>query len=165
MKTKYNPTPEGQRVFIGLKLLETGRSVNNVSNLLDLDKNLLAKAVEIAEYAPEKLESIRKGRSTVPAAWADLQERIKTSKVYFVTTEERSFIRIGNSYTGQEHMRRSHLQQGNPKPLLLLGAIKGLRKQEQDLHKRFAQYKAEGEWFTFSDEIKRYLKIIKIKYD
>jgi hypothetical protein len=55
--------------------------------------------------------------------------------------------------------RMAMLSTGNPYPLTVLGTIKEAdREQEAALHAKFDPYRLLGEWFTFNDHLKRYIK-------
>jgi hypothetical protein len=49
--------------------------------------------------------------------------------------------------------RVSELQTGNPRPLVLLGTIKGTVSTERDLHAKYIDYNIVGEWFTPADDL------------
>ncbi len=66
--------------------------------------------------------------------------------VYFVQQSATLSIKIGFSKDPQK--RISDLQVANAQKLKLIGLIDATRKQEQELHKQFARYRLEGEWFS-----------------
>lgn len=73
--------------------------------------------------------------------------------VYFITDGE--FIKIGISVNPWK--RLSSIQTGHPKKLRIAAIFKGGREEEFQLHGRFAEYRAHGEWFNFCGAIRQYL--------
>lgn len=69
--------------------------------------------------------------------------------VYFIGCGE--FIKIGFSSRPLDRLRE--LQTSHPDELEILGTIKGTRKLEFRLHKRFADLRERGEWFQTSDAL------------
>ena len=77
--------------------------------------------------------------------------------IYFIKNGDEDEVKIG--YTGGEsEIRLSQLQTGNPKKLKVLKIIEGTVEDETKLKRRFAIYNIRGEWFRYSDEIKRYIE-------
>jgi hypothetical protein len=79
----------------------------------------------------------------------------KISKVYFIKAGDYVKIGVTNGYSIQN--RLSELQTGNPIKLELLGIMIGGLKIEKSLHKRFSDFKKQGEWFYYSEEIKDFI--------
>lgn len=73
--------------------------------------------------------------------------------VYFLQTDH--YVKIGFSETPQK--RISSIQVSLPTKLRVLMIIKGGRKLEKQLHKRFAHLRSNGEWFKINEEIEDYL--------
>lgn len=72
--------------------------------------------------------------------------------VYFIEMVGRDLVKIGDSWDPVTRARQ--LQTGNPIPLRLLDFVVG---DEKAIHRRFARYRVQGEWFRLSDEIKAYI--------
>ncbi|MET4184936.1 hypothetical protein ABIB94_007065 [Bradyrhizobium sp. JR7.2] len=68
-----------------------------------------------------------------------------TSFVYFIQVGVDGPIKIGISDDPTERM--GSLQCGCPWRLRIIGAAPGAFENEEDLHKRFADIRMEGEWF------------------
>jgi hypothetical protein len=66
--------------------------------------------------------------------------------VYFLQAERTRAIKIGFT-EGPVPTRIAALQTGSAERLILLGAIPGTRKTEQDLHKRLLPHCINNEWF------------------
>jgi hypothetical protein len=78
--------------------------------------------------------------------------------IYFITEEGNlDYIKIGFTDNEDVRLRIATLQTGNPRKLILVKAIEGTYEHEQALHLLFANDKIRGEWFIYSEDIKRYL--------
>ena len=77
--------------------------------------------------------------------------------VYFVRQGESGPIKIGMTALAVLDGRLKQLQTGSPYPLLLLGVIEGGYELEQRLHKQFATYRLEGEWFDAQEDLVRFV--------
>ncbi len=66
--------------------------------------------------------------------------------IYFLQDSERFGIKIGYAKNDVE-ARAATLQTGNQIPLVILAAMPGERKDEAELHQRFASHRIMGEWF------------------
>jgi hypothetical protein len=74
---------------------------------------------------------------------------------YFIQSENGGNIKIGR--TSQDPLKRlANLQTGSPTKLRIVGLIKG--DKEEELHKRFDQYRVHGEWFSASDCLLDYIE-------
>lgn len=79
--------------------------------------------------------------------------------VYFVR-EENGPIKIG---WGQNPQRRmAGMQTGNPRRLVLLGCMPATRKEERQLHARFADLRLAGEWFQPHEDILAFVETLQI---
>ena len=78
--------------------------------------------------------------------------------IYLIANREEDFCKIGFSLSPDARLLQ--LQTGNPYPLELVAVIEGTIIEEKELHKKFADFKLEGEWFTFSPEIKKHFNCI-----
>ena len=76
--------------------------------------------------------------------------------VYFILNESANLVKIG--YSNNPKHRLATLQVGSAHKLRIVLVLKGTPKDEQGLHKQFKQYRQGGEWFTYSDEIKQFIK-------
>jgi len=74
--------------------------------------------------------------------------------VYFIRTTEA--IKIG--YTKNTPSRFSNLQTSNPETLVFLGATRGTKEDERDLHQMFCHLQIRGEWFRVEEELLDYIK-------
>jgi len=66
------------------------------------------------------------------------------------------FIKIGKA-TGRPAMRVGQLQAGCPYPIVVIGHFSGGFKEESELHRRFAAYRTQGEWFREEGELAEYV--------
>ena len=65
------------------------------------------------------------------------------------------YVKIG--YTTNFGGRYTALATGSPEPLVLYALIEGAtRKQEKELHRRFAHLNTNGEWFKFTKELQEF---------
>lgn len=73
--------------------------------------------------------------------------------VYFLQEQSGDrLVKIGTT-TGNPYGRMASLQTGNGRKLGLLVAVPGGRDEEDQLHKKFATERQEGEWFTPSKRL------------
>lgn len=79
--------------------------------------------------------------------------------VYFIATEDLTFLKIGTA--GQVHYRMESIQTGCPLKLRLIGAIRGYTSTERQLHKLFARYRTQGEWFKIQGPVRSFVNAIK----
>lgn len=77
--------------------------------------------------------------------------------VYFLAAGP--FVKIGKS-TGSPAARIKDLQTGCPYRISLLAHVVGGISEEFSLHKRFAAYRAHGEWFRHEGELKEHISLI-----
>jgi hypothetical protein len=68
--------------------------------------------------------------------------------VYFITCREANAVKIGSSH--DPHKRLREVQWGCPLEVALEGVWPGNREAEFELHRRFADDRLRGEWFTIS---------------
>lgn len=71
--------------------------------------------------------------------------------VYFLQDGPGGLVKIG--FTKHLRARIAELQCGHANRLQLLGTWFGGRKEERELHRRFARHRVHGEWFTPVPEI------------
>ena len=70
--------------------------------------------------------------------------------VYFIRALGTDLMKIGSASNVMK--RLGALQTGSPHRLWLMHICDGGLKEEGDLHRRFAQFRRNGEWFALSDE-------------
>lgn len=76
--------------------------------------------------------------------------------VYFIQESDRGCIKIG--VTTKMEYRLAGLRVGNPFSLSIVGVGIGTRVTERALHRRFANYRLEGEWFEPCEELENLIK-------
>lgn len=117
----------------------------------------------------EELLQLAPSRTTnrvLQTAWADFLSQVRgethfkpirpwpsSGGVYFVRNRER--VKIG--VTTDVSARLSALKTSTPDDLRLLAVQEGDRATEQGLHRRFAEFRLSGEWFTLSRDILLYI--------
>ena len=74
----------------------------------------------------------------------------KTGTIYFVGPEGGP-IKIG--FAGRLSFRLRDLQLANAYPLTVLASVDGPPSLERDYHRRFAEHRLHGEWFSPHPEI------------
>ena len=74
------------------------------------------------------------------------------SMVYFIVRGDE--VKVGT--TRNLTKRFAELQTGSPDNYLLFGTMPGNKVIERMLHKKWKPYHIRGEWFTFSNEIRRF---------
>lgn len=76
--------------------------------------------------------------------------------IYFVQVAPDGPVKIG--FTSGDPMERFYtIQSGNHTKLDLIGVCDGGKIEEGALHARFRDDHIRGEWFQFSDSLKKYL--------
>jgi len=75
------------------------------------------------------------------------------SVVYFFRSGP--FIKIGTT-TKLKH-RLQNVQTSHPTPVVLAGAVRGDKRLERELHRRFATLRVNGEWFREVDDLAVYV--------
>ena len=73
--------------------------------------------------------------------------------IYFIEANKK--VKIG--YTANPQNRISDIQTSNPDKLNVLLIIDGGCELERQLHKDFADYRLNGEWFEYSDSISDFI--------
>lgn len=53
------------------------------------------------------------------------------------------------------------LSVGSPLPVVLLATMEGDRPEEAALHRRFMEYRLNGEWFQFCEDIRQWLQSLE----
>lgn len=77
--------------------------------------------------------------------------------VYLITCSKTDSCKIGFSNCPEN--RLSQLQVGNPFSLEISAVIEGNVEDEKRLHQKFDKYKLSGEWFHYSDEIRKFFNV------
>jgi hypothetical protein len=80
--------------------------------------------------------------------------RIVGKHVYLL--RDGDLVKIG--YASSINRRISHLQTSSPRSLTLLGVVRGGRKTEQMLHRKFRDYRVRGEWFRIEAELAAFIE-------
>lgn len=77
--------------------------------------------------------------------------------IYYIATLSEDLVKIG--YTaGSVHIRLQELQTGSPVILKIAASHRGTMRDERSLHKRFSEFRQIGEWFTYGQEIREWIK-------
>lgn len=77
--------------------------------------------------------------------------------IYLIACEKTNTCKIG--YTNNPDKRLSALQTGNPYSLELMAVIEGTSSDENMLHSKFMDYRLNGEWFDYCEDIKNYFQV------
>lgn len=77
------------------------------------------------------------------------------SLIYFIGTDDGP-VKIG--FTTNLPKRLKALQTASSRPLVVRLKLPGDRECEKTLHRRFAEFRLEGEWFRLSEEISSFIK-------
>ena len=76
-----------------------------------------------------------------PAKYVDSVEKY----VYFIQSSATKYIKIGSTHNVKKRIKQ--LSNSSSEPLVLLGKIKGGKKLETELHRKFSAINHCGEWF------------------
>jgi len=78
--------------------------------------------------------------------------------IYFITEKGMETVKIGFTEDLKTFKkRRSIIQCGNSKEIILLKLIEGDKSKEFKLHFKYKQQHIRGEWFSLTDQIKKYI--------
>lgn len=79
--------------------------------------------------------------------------------LYFLEAEGTGRMKIGITGTSLLPSRLRTLECHSPIPLMCHGyVVSPTRRIEAEVHRRFRAFRLHGEWFTFSPEIKEYIR-------
>lgn len=95
---------------------------------------------------------LAKGR---PRNDGTMSEKSRPGHVYFLQNGRRKLVKIG--FSGDHTSRIGGIQSMNPDKLKLLATVPGSRRLEAELHKRFAKYRVQGEWFSVEGALAAYI--------
>jgi T5orf172 domain len=84
-----------------------------------------------------------------------------TTEVYFIEAKDVGLIKIGTSTSSSSRLDAIRLL--SPVPLALLAVIKGNRKVEGALHRKFRHLRRHGEWFEDTLELRAFIEGCKRK--
>lgn len=79
--------------------------------------------------------------------------------IYFIQAGENGLIKIGYSHSPEQRLAK--LQTASPVPLKILITVDGDMGFEARLHRKFADFRAEGEWFYPVKPIKDFIELNK----
>lgn len=128
----------------------------------------------MSDVAPESLLDLVAGKiakgmfypyGSVAAHFFQLHQQnakdtAKPPDVYFIRSQRDGPVKIGIARCVDS--RLASLQTAHPYPLEVVATIpRGGRPKERELHKRFADYRLNGEWFEWSDEMEAFVNGIK----
>lgn len=123
---------------------------------LTMQEKLLQMKLEHIERSAALLDEVY-GKYE-PAELGDSQPHPR-AYVYFVADRTQNAVKIG--YSASPQARLSNLQTSTPSKLELLAVIEGDLQTERHLHKRFADYRLTGEWFSLTPELATFIAGIK----
>ena len=81
--------------------------------------------------------------------------------IYFIRAQGKRAVKIGHA--ANPRRRLYSLQIGSSLPLSLVALLDGDRKEEADLHRRFASQRIRGEWFKPCREIENIIRANPVK--
>ena len=113
-----------------------------------IDFALRPLGYDVSELTWKRIEKPQIDREAIEAAK-------ETEYVYFLGAGP--FVKIGKA-TGHPAARIADLRTGCPFPITLIASITGGLKEEFALHKRFAEYRAHGEWFRHEGALAEHIK-------
>lgn len=94
-----------------------------------------------------------------PVKWRSVSS--DGGRIYFIQGRETLRIKIG--YSKNPPSRLAELQTAANERLALLGSIPGTIAEEKALHRKFAEYRCVGEWFTGDRDICDYIdEVLKV---
>lgn len=81
--------------------------------------------------------------------------------VYFLDAPSVNRIKIGTGIAPEDRLQAVRLM--SPVPIELIGLIIGGRSREAELHKKFAEYRAHGEWFEGADYVREQISLLLLE--
>lgn len=78
--------------------------------------------------------------------------------VYFLRAGGKGDVKIG--FTTDVKGRIGSMKTGHPGELAVLATIGGTHADEQDLHRRFANYRRKGEWFSYTGVVRKFIEAL-----
>ncbi|MFL5044912.1 MAG: GIY-YIG nuclease family protein [Xanthobacteraceae bacterium] len=100
------------------------------------------------------LAELKAQRDAADAAEQAALDPYRGWKLYVIRCGRR--VKIGITRDIRDRFRT--LQSSNPHPLELLSVKPGDAEIEAMAHARFAQHRRRGEWFAYSDEIRKWIR-------
>jgi hypothetical protein len=85
------------------------------------------------------------------------QNRYEDGFVYFLKSPINNMVKIGFT-NSLESRRLEDIRLMSPVPLRLLGTIRGSAATERSLHRRFAELRHHGEWFTIDESLEDFIR-------
>lgn len=86
-------------------------------------------------------------------------EESHSQTIYFVSSEEMEFIKIGITKDLKDRMKK--LQNASPFNLKVLRTVKGEMAHEVALHRRFARLQHNREWFRVDLELLQFIESLE----
>lgn len=88
----------------------------------------------------------------------DIKEKASKESIYFILSIERSAVKIGRSVNAKRRLSELRSQLFDELELLKVVESDNPVSLERSLHERFMAYHIKGEWFDYSNEIKRHVE-------
>lgn len=76
--------------------------------------------------------------------------------VYFMRIDRKDDVKIGFSTSVAD--RRRQMDTGHHGKIDVIATIEGPQSLERDLHRRFANYRKKGEWFSYTGPVKKFIE-------
>ena len=120
---------------------------------LDLSEAAVQHAIQLsARYGDDyraRLRALKKSTKTTR------RKAFGSSEVYVLLRRDVALVKIGVSTNVKQ--RISSFRRASGGNLELLHHFPGVREDEQALHRRFAAYRKDGEWFAYARELKQWI--------
>jgi hypothetical protein len=150
----YLRTKNHEHYFYGLLINTVRRNAHSKNDTAFWNEFNYKKRMKTdKEFAKKE----RKRHKDIEKMTIHKNDKESKDRVYFVQAGE--YIKIG--YTSNIQKRLDSLQTGQPLEIKCLCLIKGDRRVESSLHKKFGEYRVRREWFSMSDELMQYIQTLK----
>ena len=113
----------------------------------------MAGWTQVSAYRHMGPRGLGKGR---PRNDGTMRESARPGHIYFLKNGRRKLVKIG--FSSDHATRIGSIQMATPDKLKLIATIPGSRALEAELHKRFAKYHVQGEWFSVDGALATYLE-------
>ncbi len=115
-------------------------------------------ALKRAGHAKAKRKPIAPAQQVALDILRDARAKPRTMGWVYLVIEDARFIpatvgKIGWTSKNPPEARLNDYQAGNPRKLVMLGTIRGTKRREANLHRKYIANNVLGEWFYLTDAL------------
>jgi hypothetical protein len=128
--------------------------------LSSVSQNMLEDLQKKSDISQYEIDEVKTQISLWNITLLAEEESADEGYVYFIMSDKTQAIKIGFT-AGNVKIRLSALQTAHPYKLKVLATLNGNRSYEKELHKRFSQFRLEGEWFEPHPDLLAFISVIQ----